>query len=343
MTIRWALIGAGRHPLLRIAPAFRHVGSGELVGVWSNTRDKAQSLAQAYAIPRIYDSIADALADPAIDAVFISTPNSLHASHTIAAAQAGKHVLVEKPMATNAADARAMVDACATAGVKLGVAFHLRHHPAHIAARQLIADGVIGSIVHATGQYGLFSFTPPAIPNSPWKADPAMMGGGGSLMGMGVHVLDILTHLIGARVVEVTALTDGQTDAKPLDMLAVALLRFASGAIATMTSSARFPYSRNDLVLYGNQGRIVCAETVNMPPTGTLEVTTQYATDGSATQSYTFPAWDSFANELEAFSRAALDGSPFHADGWDGLHSVEISDAILAAQRSGRTVTIPPA
>jgi predicted dehydrogenase len=80
-----------------------------------------------------------------------------------------------------------------------------------------------------------------------------------------------------------------------------------------------------------------------MPPTGTLEVTTQYATDGSATQSYTFPAWDSFANELEAFSRAALDGSPFHADGWDGLHSVEISDAILAAQRSGRTVTIPPA
>ncbi len=342
MTVRWALIGAGRHPQLRIAPAFALSPSSELVGVWSQTHANAQALAQRHGVPRAYATLAELWQDPAVDAVFIATPNRLHADHTLAAAAAGKHVLVEKPMATAAAAARAMVAACAAAGVRLGVAFHLRHHPAHQAARRLIRSGEIGDIVYAGGQYGLFAFTPPAIPNSAWKSDPALMGDAGSLMGMGVHVIDILVDLLGRRVVEVTALMEETSPARPLEMLTVATLRFDGGALATLVSSARFPYSRNDLVLYGTRGRIVCAETVNMPPTGHLEITTPEppAGAGHTTRTFHYAPWDNFANELEAFSRAVESGADFAPSGAEGVHSVEVSDAIIAAARSGRTVRL---
>ena len=340
MTVKWALIGAGRHPILNIAPAFKAVSGGNLHGVWSHTRANAQALARTQQIPQVYDTISDLLADPDVEAVFISTPNSLHAEHMIAAARAGKHVLVEKPMAVSSAEARTMVQACVDNGVILGVAFHLRHHPAHQQARQMIADGALGDIVFATGQFVLHSFTPPAIPSSAWKSDPVMMGGGGALMGMGVHVIDILTYLIGERVVEVSAMTDGQTEEQPLDFFTVALLRYEGGATATMTCSGRFPFSRNDLVLYGSQGRIVCTDTVNMPGLGDLEVTTPYETSGTEVRTFRYPAWDNFANELEAFSLAVRGEGEFHASGKEAVHSVEVSDAILAARRTGRTVSI---
>jgi 1,5-anhydro-D-fructose reductase (1,5-anhydro-D-mannitol-forming) len=92
MSVKWALIGAGRHPILRVAPAFQAVANGELIGVWSHTRANAESLVRQEKIPRVYDTISDVLADADVDAVFISTPNSLHAEHTIAAAQAGTYL-----------------------------------------------------------------------------------------------------------------------------------------------------------------------------------------------------------------------------------------------------------
>jgi 1,5-anhydro-D-fructose reductase (1,5-anhydro-D-mannitol-forming) len=349
MTVKWALIGAGRHPQLRIAPAFAHVPNGELMGVWSQTPQRAQELAQAHGLPRVYPTLADLWADRDVDAVLIATPNRLHAEHSLAAIAAGKHVLVEKPMATAAADAHAMHAAARAAGVVLGVAFHLRHHPAHHEARALLRSGAIGDVVYATGQYGLFSFTPPAIPNSAWKSDPAMMGDAGSLMGMGVHVIDLLVDLLGQRVVEVAALCEATGPDRPLEMLTVATLRFAGGALATLTSSARFPYSRNDVVLYGTRGRIVCAETVNMPPTGSLEVTTPtpehgpHLGAGHSTRTVVYAPWDNFANELTAFGRAVLGEAPFHPSGAEAAHSVEVSDAIIAAARSGRTVAVESA
>lgn len=343
MSVKWALIGAGRHPILRVAPAFQSVANGELIGVWSHTRANAESLARQEKIPRVYDTIPDVLADADVDAVFISTPNSLHAEHTIAAAQAGKHVLVEKPMAVSSTDARSMVRASVDNQVLLGVAFHLRHHPAHQQARQIISSGAVGDILYATGQFVLHSFAPSAIASSPWKSDPAMMGGGGALMGMGVHVIDILTHLIGDRVVEVSAMTDGQIEEKPLDSFTVALLRFARGATATMTCSNRFPFSRNDLVLYGSQGRIICTDTVNMPGLGNLEVMLPHLSTGTETQMYSYPAWDNFANELEAFSQAVEGNGEFHALGDEAVHSVEVSDAILTSRRTGKVVGIDAA
>jgi predicted dehydrogenase len=107
-----------------------------------------------------------------------------------------------------------------------------------------------------------------------------------------------------------------------------------------MTCSGRFPFSNNDLVLYGSKGRVVCTNTVNMPPVGNLEITTQYDTSGMTSRTIDFPPWNNFGNELEAFSQAVMGNGEFHATGEEAVHSVEVSDAILRSRREGKTVRI---
>ena len=196
MSVKWAFIGAGRQARLRIAPGMQTDPNAEMHGVWSHHYDNAVSFAKEFGVGRAYRTMDEALADPDVDAVFISTPNSLHGQHCIQAAQAGKHVLVEKPFTLTAEDAHAAVDAAQKAGVLLGVAFHLRHHLLHQEAKQMIDAREIGNIVCATAQYSLFSFTPDPGLMTPWKTSMEMSGGSGSLYGMAVHVIDLMHYFL---------------------------------------------------------------------------------------------------------------------------------------------------
>src|SRR6202011_1506182 len=108
-----------------------------------------------HAISRVYSSLDEAVADPSVDAVFVSTPNNLHAQHSIAALRAGKHVLCEKPMAVSVGEAQEMVTAARSSGVQLGVGFHLRHHELLVEARGRILNGDVGEILYATAQFNL--------------------------------------------------------------------------------------------------------------------------------------------------------------------------------------------
>jgi 1,5-anhydro-D-fructose reductase (1,5-anhydro-D-mannitol-forming) len=193
-TVRWGFVGAGRHPRLWIAPAVSRAEHAEPAAVWSRQRASGEAFAAEQGVPRVHDTLAALLADPAVDAVVIATPNSLHAAQAIAALRAGKHVLVEKPMATDVGEARAMVAAARTAGRRLGIGFHFRHHGLLAEARRQIAAGAIGTVMQVTAQFNLTSSPPPrlTIAHSPWKRDPAQMGGAGALMGMGVHLIDLV-------------------------------------------------------------------------------------------------------------------------------------------------------
>ncbi len=208
MTLGWAIVGIGAHADRYIAPAMRQARGARLGAVYSRNQARADSFAVRHGAPtcRGYTSVDELLADPLVQAVFIASPDALHAPQTIAAARAGKHVLCEKPMATTVADARAMVSACATARVKLGVGFHLRHHPAHIQARRYIREGFVGEPSMAWTQWhspGSGSYTGLRA----WKVDPALAAGG-VLAGYGVHCIDLLRYLLGQEVVEVSAFTD---------------------------------------------------------------------------------------------------------------------------------------
>ena len=128
MAFGGGIVSTGRHPGLKVAPAMGAASGAELVAVYSRDQGRADAFAQRHGARAAYSKLGDLLGDSRVDGVFVSSPNALHAEHVVQAAQAGKHVLCEKPMATTVADAVRMVQACRRAGVTLGVAFHLRQH-----------------------------------------------------------------------------------------------------------------------------------------------------------------------------------------------------------------------
>jgi 1,5-anhydro-D-fructose reductase (1,5-anhydro-D-mannitol-forming) len=342
MTTGWGIVSTGRHPDQKIVPAMKRAEGNRLIGVYSRDRGRAEAFAQKHGIPAAYDSLADLLKNPGVQAVFIASPNSLHALHTKMAAAAGKHVLVEKPMCVNVAEAWEMVRACRQSGVKLGVGFHLRHHPGHRRAQQSIREGILGTITLAHAQFcfpdkrGVVDLPPrPAL--SQWWEDPALTGGAYSIMGMGVHALDLLHSLLAQPITEVAAITDGQTAQQPLDNIAVIALRFAGGTVGTVTCGRRVPDTRNDAVIYGTEGRVWLKDTLYEALKGGLEVTSDSV---NMEEPYTGDLLSLYQLEIEAFQRAVQRNEEFEASGMDGLRAVQAASAIIESASTGRAVKI---
>jgi 1,5-anhydro-D-fructose reductase (1,5-anhydro-D-mannitol-forming) len=315
-----------------------------LVGVYSRDKQRAEAFAQKHGFAAAYDALDDLLKNPEIQAVFIASPNSLHAFHTKMAAEAGKHVLVEKPMAVNVAEALDMVHTCRRTGVKLGLGFHLRHHPGHRRARRLIQEGILGFITLAHAQFcfpekrGVVDLPRrPAL--SHWWEDTAMVGGAYSIMGMGVHALDLLQFLMGQPITEVAAITDGQTAKKSLDEIAAIALRFRGGAIGTVCCGRRVPDTRNDAVIYGTGGRVLLQDTVWEPMRGKLEVMSDTV---NMEEPYEGDLLSLYRLQIESFQRAVQGGEQFDASGMDGVRAVQVASAIIESASTGRTVRIEP-
>jgi 1,5-anhydro-D-fructose reductase (1,5-anhydro-D-mannitol-forming) len=325
-----------------MAPAINGAPSAHLAAVWSRDPANAAQLAAENLVPKVHESLASLVADDGIDAVFISTPNSLHAEHTLAALAAGKHVLVEKPMATSVEDAATMVQAASTAQRLLGLGHHFRHNALIAEARRRIASGAIGSIAQITAQFNLSSSAPPrlTIAHAPWKRDPEQMGFAGALMGMGVHLIDTLRFLTGQEVVAVQALTTGQTPETPLETMGQALLEFSDGAQGHILYGGRFPLSRNDIVVYGATGRLVVEDVVDVATKGRLTQALPDDAHGWRAEVIAPHLSDHYQCEIEAFSAAVRGGPAFSANGVDGLRVAEVTAAILEAAGSGRRVLV---
>ena len=187
MATGWGIVGIGSHADLKIAPAMKLAQDASLVAVYSRDQGRADAFAEGHGAQAAYSDLDALLADPRIDAVFIASPNHLHAPQTIRAAAAGKHVLVEKPMANSVTDAAAMVSACRDHGVSLGLGFELRFHPAHLWARSLFDEGAIGRIRLAHGQWGRGNRGEPEhLPRTglrEWWETPELIGDASVLVG----------------------------------------------------------------------------------------------------------------------------------------------------------------
>lgn len=316
--MRWGLIGTGWHARAKIAPTL--AASGQLAGVVASSPDKAAAFVEEIGAGRAFPSLAAMLADPAIDAVFVSTPNDLHLEQVLAAAAAGKHVLVEKPMALDGSQCRRMIEACRNADVRLGVGFQLRHHPVHREIARMIRAGDLGTIVLLRAEwhtaYG---------PWRNWRADPARAGSD-VLGAVGVHVLDLLCALADAEVADVSALVD-RDPATGMEQTLAASLRFANGIIAqaSITRRARGPLP--SVHALGTEGSATGVGTLGMAPTGRLLVTR-----GDATEERNLPVPDLYAAQFEAFAQAAATGHEPDASGTDGLRSVLLSERLLEPQ-----------
>jgi 1,5-anhydro-D-fructose reductase (1,5-anhydro-D-mannitol-forming) len=325
----WGVIGIGNIVQSTMAPAMVDEPECDLVAAVSRDQGRAADFAARFGARYSYTDYETMLANPDVEAVFIATPNALHADQVIAAARAGKHVLCDKPLAINVPDAERAVEACSSAGVKLGINFHNRHLPWVQDVRRLIADGLIGEVEVVHLQVGS---GPRHYDN--WRADPEIAGLG-SVHNVGVHGLDFLRVILDSDPIEVMAMFDRGPDTGQVEMLALLLIRFGNGAMIQYNANERLRDPLNDIVIYGTAGRIVGRSFTRSRSDGELAVLTD---SGETITRY--PAPEAHRLSLAAFTGAVLRGEEPLASGLDGLASAQVCEAIDRSAREGRLVRV---
>jgi predicted dehydrogenase len=251
--VRWGLIGAGDIVRRRVAEALRECTGCSLVAISRARADLAGTFAQEIGARRAHAHWRDLVADPEIDAVYVATPVCLHAEQTIAAAEAGKHVLCEKPMAMDTGECDRMIAACRAAGVTLGIAYYRRFYPIVTRVGQIVESGEIGTPVFA--QMTAFEpFNPrPGEPRA-WLLDRSQAGGG-PMADFGCHRLEVLLHLLGP-VRRVTSLVSTVAFQREVEDTAAALLQFERGATGMLAVTHAAADRQDTFDLFGTRGRI---------------------------------------------------------------------------------------
>jgi predicted dehydrogenase len=319
--LRWGILGCGRITRRGLIPGLRASARNELCALASRDRARVQAWAEEFQVPRAYARYEELLDDPEVEAVYIPLPNELHKTWVIAAADAGKHVLCEKPLALNAAEARVMVDDCRARGVVLMEAFMWRHQPRVEALRRLVADGTIGALRLIRSSFS-FSIDP-----SDWRLDPAR--GGGALWDIGCYGVSTARLYAGAEPEAVSAVARfGPTG---VDLSLAATLRFPGGVIGMLDCSFEQP-PRCVYELVGTHGVIEVPDAYLPParPTARLR-----RIGAEPAQDLDFDGQNQFAAMVDAFAAAAADSAhrlPEPAE--DGLAQMAVLDAILQASRT---------
>ena len=250
--LNWGLIGCGDVVRKRVAAAIQDDPRSRLVAACRRNSAALAEFAQAFKVPASYRDAESLIADPSVDAVYIATPVREHLPQTIAAARAGKHVLVEKPMALDLSECDEMISACQEAGVKLGVAYYRRFYAIVSRIEELLAAGEIGVPLNVTA----VTATPPLTADQEgyWRTDLAT-GGGGALMDIGSHRINIFQFLFGeiAKIVGVCASVASSYEAEDT---AVFALQFESGVTGTLQCHFGCWADPDEFTILGTLGRI---------------------------------------------------------------------------------------
>ena len=257
MPLRWGIIGSGDVAEFKGGPALQNAPESILVASMRRDAAAAASFAERMGVPRFYTSVDELLADPEVDAVYVATPVYLHREQTLAAARAGKHVLVEKPMGLTSSECEEMIAVCRRAGVTLGVAYYRRFYPVVTRIRELLGAGAIGQVIQARVQSAAF-YTGKQGDGLGWRTSNELSGGG-ALADIGSHRLDLLLHLLGP-IAEVSALTNTLTQSYKVEDSASLLLRFVSGAHGLFGIYWNMRERVDQLEISGTHGRIVVSE-----------------------------------------------------------------------------------
>lgn len=318
----WGVVGTGRIVEGTMAPAMVAEPECELVAAVSRDQGRADAFAAKFGAPFAYTDYEAMLANPEVQAVYIATPNAQHAAQVVAAARAGKHVLCDKPMAVTVADAIAEVEACARAGVRLGINFHNRHLPWVRDVKRIVEQGLIGDVINVQVEASAGG-RPPVD----WRTDPELAGLG-TVYNVGVHVFDFLRFILDSEIVDVAAMFDDDHGRYRVDTQAFILMRFSNGVVAYVNCNQTTPYPQNDIAIYGTKGRIAGVSLTRSRIDGVLRVLTA---DGETETPYPSPGAHRLC--LAAYTKAVLDGEQPNASGEDGLRSMQLCEAMARSVR----------
>jgi 1,5-anhydro-D-fructose reductase (1,5-anhydro-D-mannitol-forming) len=326
-TIGWGLIGASTIAREWMIDAIRAIPGHEVRAVLSSHAPRGAAYAAAHGIGASYTALGALLADPGVNAVYVSTTNELHAPQAIAAANAGKHVLCEKPLAMNLADARAIVDAARRAKVVLATNHHLRNAATHQAMRRLIRDGAIGQplfarVFHAVQLRPQLQF---------WRVQRPEAGGG-VVLDITCHDADTLRFLLDAEPVEAVAMTTGE---RVVETGVMAVLRFSNGVLAQLHDAFNVAHAGTGIEIHGSAGSIFGRGVMRQQAEGEV-----WLRDATGERMIAIEHHDLYAAGLAAFDRALRGQGAVAASGEDGLRALAAALAVLESARSGQRVAI---
>ena len=321
--MRWGVIGAADIAVEKVIPAMQGAELSRVDAIASRSAARAKEVAERLGIPKAYGSYQDLLSDPEIEAVYIPLPNHLHAEWTIAAAEAGKHVLCEKPLAMTSADARRMVDACESAGVKLMEAFMYRLHPMWVEVRRLIAEGAVGELLAIQSVFSYHNVDPTDIRN-------IVEFGGGALYDVGCYPINVARLLFGSEPTSVKASIRRDPDFGT-DVVTSAVLDFG-GRHATFTCSTQLEDDQR-VAIEGTEGRLVVEIPFNIPPDRPTRLLHLAGGNPPVEPDLTIhevPAANQYGVQADAFSRAVREGGPVPTPPSDAIGNLSVIERIFA-------------
>ena len=329
--LRWGVLSTARIGSRKVIPGMQRAASCAIAAIASRDRARAREAADALGIQKAYGSYEELLTDPEIDAVYNPLPNHLHVPWSIRAAEAGKHVLCEKPIALTADEAQRLLEARDRAGVLIQEAFMVRTHPQWIAAREIVESGRIGVPQLFAGFFSYFNDDPANIRN-------VLDWGGGGLMDIGCYLVHTSRMIFDREPVRASALI--QRDPKmEIDRLTSVLLDYGGPHAIGSCSTQLVPYQRVQIM--GTRGRIEIPIPFNAPPDKPTRIFVDDGTDlaGATAETFEFPVCDQYTIQGELFSRAVLDGGPAPYPLEDSVRNMQVIDALVRSAESAAWVT----
>ncbi|WP_274649537.1 Gfo/Idh/MocA family protein [Paenibacillus humicola] len=330
--LRWGILGCAQIAAKAFIPSVRASDIQEITAAASRDAAKARAFADAHGIPDAYGSYMELLADPNIDAVYIPLPNHMHREWTIRAARAGKHVLVEKPMAVSERHAVQMVEACEQLGVHFQENVMYRCHPRYDRLKEIIRSGEIGTV---RAVHGVFTSDRSAMEHDiRFRQDM----GGGSLYDIGVYLFSAARYVLEAEPVAAAAQAFFSPEHGNVDMMASGIVEFPDHVALTFQCGLWADFA-NTLEIRGTHGTIRLPSAFSLR--GDLSPDIQVTVRGEL-RTEPFERGNQQMLLLNRFARAVLRGEPEPVSPWDGVRTVRVVEACLASAREQRRVAIEP-
>ena len=324
--VRFAILGFGHHAIKRLVSAFADSEETELVGLWRRDAEQAAKNCAEFRIAKNFATREELCASPAVDAVFVTSPDALHVRDTLLAIGHGKAVLCEKPLAMTEAEALEMQAAATDRRVLLGVAQNLRWSESVMWMRDQVAAGRIGVPQLARAQFCYKALETPRR----WITDGGLACGG-PIGDVGVHCLDALRFVCGREVLRVQTLARTDGSFGELEAIATMQAEMSGGCFASVSVSALAPY-RTQIEVAGSEGLLVAENGFSVEQPVRVEVWKA----GTFSEARSFDNSTSYTRMLDSFARA-MRGEAFAASALDGVANMRVLDAVYRGWTSGKT------
>jgi predicted dehydrogenase len=329
--VRWGVLGVASIATRKVVPAMQRGEWSTIAAIASRDLAKAQNAAQSMGIPKAYGSYEELIADPEIEAIYNPLPNHLHVPWSVKAAEAGKHVLCEKPLSMDTAEAKILLDVRNCTGVKIGEAFMVRTHPQWLRTRDLIREGRIGELRTIDTHFSYFNRDPKNPRN-------VLEWGGGALLDIGCYPINLSRFIFGGEPTRVLGIVERDPEFKT-DRLASGIMDFPSGQ-SSFTCGTQLAYSQR-MIFTGTKARLSVEIPFNAPNDRPCRLLIDDGRDlfGGGASVETIPTCDQYTVQGDAFSRAIREDGDVPVPLEDAIRNMAVIDAVFRSGESGRWET----